>query len=40
MRDVTKKLIAERAGYGLARNAWLLTLEQIRALPMTVCRGA
>jgi uncharacterized protein YjeT (DUF2065 family) len=31
--DVSMRLIATKAGYGLAPPKWRLTLEQIRALP-------
>jgi hypothetical protein len=32
-QDGTVRLIHEKAGYGLARPAWLRTLEAIRKLP-------
>ena len=31
--DISVLLIFEKAGYGLARPAWLRTLEAIRKLP-------
>ena len=32
-RDISIMLIIQKAGYGLARPAWLRTLEAIRELP-------
>lgn len=33
-KDITSRLIAAKAGYGLARPKWFKTLEQIRAQPV------
>ena len=37
--DISMRLIANKAGYGLAPPKWRLTLEQIRGLPELQTRG-
>jgi hypothetical protein len=37
--DMSMRLIASKAGYGLAPPRWRLTLEQIRGLPEVQTRG-
>ena len=37
--DMSMRLIADKAGYGLAPPKWRLTLEQIRGLPEVQTRN-
>ena len=40
MNDISMRLIAKKAGYGLAPPKWRATLEQIRCLPEVQARRA
>jgi uncharacterized protein YjeT (DUF2065 family) len=40
MDDISMRLIAKKAGYGLAPPRWRATLEQIRCLPEVQVRRA